>query len=109
MTSNFRLVPPLDLGTEQIISLSTRGAKPNGVSPTTFARWLQRGAVDAGSTERVRPATILIGGRRLTSIEAMISFFAAQNATGTPASQFTPTQRQRMADAASRALAAAGL
>ena len=83
--------------------------KPDGVSPATFARWLQRGVRTRGSGERVRPATILIGGRRLTSVEAMRDFFAAQNASDTTTPVITPSQRRRQAVTADRLLQEAGL
>lgn len=111
MAIMFRTMRPIDPDVEEIISLSkaARDVKPNGVSPATFARWLQRGVRTRVPDERVKPATFLSGGRRLTSAEAMRDFFAAQNADETPTPQFTATQRQRMANTANRALEAAGL
>jgi len=107
----FRTMRPIDPDVEEIITLSraARDVPPCGVSPATFARWLQRGVRTRGSDERVRPETILIGGRRLTSVEAMRDFFAAQNAPETPAPAFTPSQRRRQAETANRVLADAGL
>lgn len=111
MAIMFRTMRPIDPDTEEIITLSqaARAVKPGGVSPATYSRWMQRGVRISGSDERVRPATILIGGRRLTSVEAMRDFFAAQNATDASAPQFTPSQRRRQAEAANRACEAAGL
>ena len=111
MAIMFRTMRPIDPDVEEIITLSraARNVPPGGVSPATFARWLQRGVRVSGSDERVKPATILIGGRRLTSVEAMRDFFAAQNATGTPVPQFTPSQRQRMSEAARKELAKIGV
>ena len=107
----FRTMRPIDPDVEEIITLSraARDVPPFGVSPATFARWLQRGVRISGSDERVKPATIRIGGRRLTSVEAMRDFFAAQNAAETPAPQFTTSQRRRQSEAANRACEAAGL
>lgn len=102
----FRATRPIDPEVEELISLSkaARDVKPNGVAIATFYRWDDRGVRIAGSDERVRPATILIGGRRLTSVEAMRDFFAAQNATESPAPSFTPSQRQNQAETANRLL-----
>jgi hypothetical protein len=88
MCISFRTLRPINPDTEVIITLSraARDVKPNGVSPATFARWLQRGVRIDGSDERVKPATILIGGRRLTSVEAMKDFFAAQQNASTASS-----------------------
>ena len=111
MASKFRTMRPIDPEVEEIITLSraARAVKPNGVSPATFARWLQHGVRTRVPDERVKPATFLSGGRRLTSVEAMRDFFAAQNASDSPAPTFTSSQRQRMANSANRALEAAGL
>ena len=111
MTTMFRAVRSIDPDVEEIITLSraARDVKPGGVSPATFARWLQRGVRISGSDERVRPATIWIGGRRLTSVEAMRDFFAAQNADQSPAPTITASQRKRQAETADRLLQEAGL
>jgi len=111
MAIKFRPVRPIDPDTEEIITLSqaARSVPPSGASPATFSRWQQRGVRVEGSDERVKPATILIGGRRYTSTEAMRDFFAAQNAAETPAPQFTQSQRRQQAEAANRACEAAGL
>lgn len=105
----FRHMRPIDPEVEEIITLNraARDVPPSGVSPATFARWQQRGVRVANSDERVRPATILIGGRRFTSVEAMKEFFAAQNATESPAPSFTPSQRHKQAEVANRLLAEA--
>lgn len=109
MTTKFRQTRPIDPDVEEIITFSraARDVKPNGVSIATFYRWDIRGVRVAGSDERVRPATILIGGRRFTSVEAMKDFFAAQNATESPAPTITPSQRQKQAETANRLLAEA--
>ena len=107
----FRATRPIDPDVEEIITLSraARDVKPGGVSPATFARWLLRGVRIHGSDERVRPATIRIGGRRMTSLEAMREFFAAQNEDQTPAPAITPSQRQRQSEAARRELEKLGI
>ena len=95
----------IDPDTETIITLgeACRLVPPRGISTACMARWIVTGVRGAVLE------TIRIGGRRLTSREALSRFFAAQNATGTPAPQFTPSQRQRMAETANRACEAAGL
>ena len=107
----FRATRPIDPDVETIIALSraARGVKPTGVSPATFARWLQRGVLIHGTDERVRPGTIRIGGRRMTSVEAMREFFAAQNEDQTPAPGLTQSQRQRQSEAARRELEKLGI
>lgn len=111
MAIMFRATRPIDPDVEEIITLSqaARDVPPGGVSPATFARWLQRGVRISGSAERVKPATILIGGRRLTSVEAMRDFFAAQNATSDVAPAITPRQRRQQSEAARQELAAIGI
>ena len=97
----------IDTDTEDIITLgeACRDVPPKGISPATMARWLQRGV----GPRRIKPETILIGGRRLTSREAMARFIAAQNADQSPAPAITPTQRRRQAENANRVLQEAGL
>lgn len=107
----FRSTRPIDPDNEEIITLSkaARDVKPNGVSAATFARWIQHGVRINGSDERVKPATILIGGRRLTSVEAMRDFFAAQQNSGSSAPTITPSQRRKQAETADRLLQEAGI
>ena len=107
----FRSTRPIDPEAEEIITLSraAREVPADGVSPATFARWLQRGVRIPGSEARVRPATIYIGGRRLTSVEAMRDFFAAQNADQQTAPTITPPQRRRQSEAARKELEAIGI
>lgn len=106
MAIKFRTVRPIDPDVEEIITLSraARDVPGGGVSPASFSRWMINGVRTDGSDERVKPATILIGGRRLTSVEAMRDFFAAQNATEESVPQFTPKQRAAQSQAARRKL-----
>ena len=66
---------PIDVATETIITLgeACRAVPPHGVSTATMARWIQRGVRGA------KLATVIIGGRRYTSREAIARFVAAQN------------------------------
>lgn len=73
-------------------------------SLATLHRWRLRGV------RGVKLETVLIGGLRYTSKEAIARFIAAQNADDAPAAPaITPTQRRRQAQAAQRALQEAGL
>ena len=107
----FRATRAIDPDVDELITLSraARDVKPGGVSPATFARWLQRGVRIHGTDERVRPATIRFAGRRWTSTEAMQEFFAAQNEADSPARGITPSQRQRQSEAARRELEKLGI
>ncbi len=87
----------IDFDSENIITLAEacRRVPPDGVSTATMARWIQRGVRGA------RLETIVIGGRRLTSIESLSRFFAAQNADDAPAAPvITPAQRLRQSESA---------
>ena len=95
----------IDPDTETIITLgeACRAIPPKGISPATMARWIQRGVRGA------KLQTILIGGRRLTSREALARFFAAQNATESPAPAITAKQRRKQGETADRLLQDAGI
>ena len=95
----------IDPDTETIITLgeACRLVPPRGISTACMARWIVTGVRGAVLE------TIRIGGRRLTSREALSRFFAAQNVTDSPAPCITPKQLRRQAEAANRACAAAGL
>ena len=56
----------------------------------------------------VKLETILCGGLRYTSREAISRFIVAQNADETPVPKFTPAQRERQAIAANAECAARG-
>ncbi len=101
----------IDFETETIITLgeACRAFPPNGVSDATMARWIQRGIKVKAINAFVKLETLVIGGRRLTSREAISRFIAAQNADGSPAPVITPAQRRRQSEAAQAALEAAGI
>ena len=69
----------------------------------TLHRWRLHGV------RGTRLETVLIGGARYTSAEAIDRFIAAQNAGETPTPQFTPSQRRRMGEDARKALAEIGV
>lgn len=96
----------IDLDSETIITLgeACRAVPPHGISPATMARWIQRGVRGGARFE-----TVLVGGRRLTSREAIARFIATQNPDQTPAATITPGQRRKQAETANRVLAEAGL
>ena len=101
----------IDLETETPIHFPKVGKLFPGIrKPTlqTLHRWRLTGVL-AANGERVKLETCKIAGLRYCSAEAVKRFLTTQNATETPAPQFTPSQRQRMASAANRALEAAGL
>jgi hypothetical protein len=85
-------------------SLPSRSGK-RGVSTSTIWRWCARGI------RGIRLETILIGGIRYTSAEALQRFFSATTAAadGTAISTATPISRQRAIAAAERELSEAGM
>jgi hypothetical protein len=74
---------PIDLSAEKLISLSQvarnmppfRSCRP--VNPSTVLRWIIKGARLSGG-ERVRLEALRLGGRWLTSMEAVGRFIAIQ-------------------------------
>ncbi len=102
----------IDYETETIITLgeACRAFPPNGVSDATMARWIQRGIKVKSLGSFVKLETLVIGGRRLTSREAIVRFIAAQNAADSPVTPaITATQRRRQSEAARQELAKAGI
>lgn len=92
----------IDYENESIITLgeACRAFPPNGVSDATMARWIQRGVKVKSLGAFIKLETLLIGGRRTTSREAIARFIAAQNAAEVPAAAITPTQRRKQSEAA---------
>jgi hypothetical protein len=80
----------IDPQTESLVSL-TDAAKslPNRPNLTTVWRWRNRGV------RGIKLETILIGGRRMTSREALSRFFAATTAAAEGARVVSETPRQR--------------
>ncbi len=92
--------------TEQLIPFTqAREAFPGGkrLSLATLHRWRLHGV------RGTRLETILIGGSRYTSTEAIQRFIAAQNPAESAAPGITGRQRKTMAETANRLLAEAGI
>lgn len=102
----------IDYETETIITLgeACRAFPPNGISDATMARWIQRGIKVKSLGALVKLETLLIGGRRVTSREAIARFIAAQNAADAPAAPtITASQRRRQSEAARNELEKLGV
>ena len=98
----------IDVQTETVVSFSdARSAFPGidrRLSLATLHRWRLNGV------RGVKLETILIGGLRYTSREAIVRFIEAQNADDTPAAPaITAAQRRRQSEAARLALQQTGL
>ena len=86
-----------DMTIEELLTLTqARSAFPGSkrLSLATLHRWRQQGA------RGVRLETLLVGGMRYTSREAIARFIAAQNAADRPAPAISPAQRRRQSEAA---------
>ncbi len=105
---------PIDIRTEQIFSLTEatkfpcfgnrRGGKRINVS--TLWRWATTGC------RGIRLETILAGGSRATSLEAVERFFEALTVQADPPAPQAPrhaAQRRKQIEAAEKRLAKAGL
>lgn len=101
----------IDHETETIITLgeACRAFPPKGVSDATLARWIHRGFKDMMLNSFVKLETLVIGGRRFTSREAIARFIAAQNKENSEAPTITPAQRQRQSEAAQAELEKLGI
>jgi len=97
----------IDTSTETIISFNdARSAFPGidrRLSLATLHRWRLHGV------RGVKLETVLIGGLRYTSREAIDRFIQAQNAADAPAAVITPAQRRRQSEAARAELERAGV
>jgi len=92
------------------IGAGCREFPPNGVADATMARWYGKGVTVKATGEVVKLETFKIGGRRLTSKEAIARFIAKQNPDeSTAAPVITPAQRRRQSEAARQALQEAGI
>lgn len=106
----------IDLGSEHVISLaeaarSVPASQGKSVNPATVWRWIRKGLL-AGDGRRVRLAAAKLGGRWVTSREALQRFLEAltpdfgQQAGPRPR---TPGQRKRAYERAVEALDKAGI
>lgn len=96
----------IDAETEELIPFAeARTAFPGGkrLSLATLHRWRLSGV------RGVRLETLLVGGLRYTSTEAIARFIAAQNRDESPAPVLTASQRRVQAETANRLLEAAGI
>jgi hypothetical protein len=96
----------IDVQSETLLTLcEARTAFPGGkrLALATLHRWRLHGV------RSVRLETLLIGGLRYTSREAIARFIQAQNADESPTPAVTPAQRTRQAKAAQQELARAGI
>lgn len=98
----------IDVQSETLISFSdARSAFPGidrRLSLATLHRWRLNGV------RGVKLETVLIGGLRYTSREAIARFIQAQNANDAPAAPvITASQRRRLSEAARLALQEAGI
>ena len=96
----------VDISSETILSLAEAArSQPTRPNLSTVWRWVQRGV------RGVRLETAMIGGRRVTSVQALSRFHAAVTsaADGSPRPTRTSRQRQRDIERAEAELAKAGI
>jgi|GEM_PF-636329 len=93
----------INVETESIITLgeACRVFPPRGISNATISRWIQRGVKVKALGAYIKLETMLIGGRRVTSREAIDRFIAAQNTNDALATPLiTASQRRQQSEAA---------
>lgn len=94
----------IDPTTETLIRFQEAGRRiPGNPSVCALHRWRLSGVRGA------KLETLLVGGTRFTSIEAIARFIAEQNRDESPAPAITAKQRRTQAEAANRVLEAAGI
>ena len=96
----------IDIDAEDLIPFcEARSAFPGGkrLSLATLHRWRLSGV------RGTHLETVLIGGSRYTSAEAISRFIRAQNVTDSPVAAISLKQRRRQAASANRVLQEAGL
>lgn len=85
-------------------ALGTTEGRDSPIHPSTVVRWCTRGVRLAGGRV-VKLEHLRLGGRLLTTRQALARFVAAQTETaGETPTVRTPTQRQRAADRAAAEL-----
>ena len=94
----------IDASTENLIPFQQAGRRiPGNPSVCALHRWRLNGV------RGVKLETILCGGTRFTSVEAISRFIAQQNRDEPSTPTLTATQRQRQAQTANRLLQEAGV
>ncbi len=94
----------IDAATEELIPFQQAGRRiPGNPSVCALHRWRLSGVRGA------KLETLLVGGTRFTSTEAISRFIAAQNRDESPAPAITAKQRRTQAEAANRVLQDAGI
>lgn len=96
----------IDLANETSIAVGdTPAVCPGKPHKSTVWRWVLKGV------RGIRLETIVVGGKRYTTIEAIERFIAATTAkaNGEPTPLRTPRQRQRAIERAERELSDAGI
>jgi hypothetical protein len=105
-TLNYEAITMCDILSERLLTLpETARLLPGHVHVSTIHRWRLRGA------KGIKLETVLIGGRRYTSREAVARFAAAVTAArdGLPPLLRTPKQREKAIAQSERELKAAGI
>lgn len=94
----------IDPAIEEMIPFQQASRRiPGNPSLCALHRWRLNGVRGA------RLETLLVGGTRFTSSEAISRFIAAQNCDESPALTLTPKQRRIQAESANRVLQEAGI
>ena len=101
----------IDFVSETLITIpeACRLVPPCGVSLATFSRWMHKGLRVKGLANPLKIETLVVGGRRVCSKEALARFIAAQNPPEAQTPAITPAQRRRQSDAAQTELARMGI
>lgn len=94
----------IDHLTETLVNFQHAGRHiPGNPALCTLHRWRLSGV------RKTKLETLLVGGIRYTSVEAISRFIAAQNASEPPAPSITAKQRRTQAESAMKVLEAAGI
>ena len=94
----------IDIATEQVISLTEATKRlPGRPHLSTIWRWFARGV------RGQKLETVIVGGRRYTSVEAIDRFVAATSAAPGTSTPTPPRDRARRQRAAAAACDAAGI
>lgn len=96
--------PPIDVDAEEVFPAFDASRYHGRPSKSAIQRWIHDGIIDRTTGNRKKLATVRIGGRIFTSLQAIRRFNAG---SGAPA--YTPTQVRKQAAAAMAALEAAGV